>query len=119
MKRSAAAMVIVLMITGCATRGSNYAPLIDTQGHQQDQIAADTAACQAYATQRMDAASGAVAGAVIGALLGAVLMPRGYRNAGAGYGAAFGAASGAGAANDTQETIIKRCMAGRGYNVLN
>ena len=43
----------------------------------------------------------------------------GYRNEPAGYGATVGAISGGAQANETQEVIIKRCLAGRGYNVLN
>ena len=46
-------------------------------------------------------------------------MPRGYRNFGAGQGAAVGAIAGDAQANDTQGNIVKRCMAGRVYNVLN
>jgi outer membrane lipoprotein SlyB len=119
MKRLAVAALVVLTMAGCATRGANYQPLIDTKGRDQAQLAQDTSECQVFAKQRMDAASGAVAGAVLGAVIGALLMPHGFRNQGAGYGALFGGASGAGSANDTQETIVKRCLAGRGYSVLN
>lgn len=119
MKKLITFFVASLLLSGCATRGANYTPLVDTKGHDGAQLANDTAECQAFATQRMDAASGAVAGAVVGALIGAFLMPRGYRNYGAGQGAIAGAAGGALGANDTQETIVKRCLSGRGYSVLN
>lgn len=104
---------------GCATRGAGYVPLVDMQGKTTEAFNKDIVECQGYAKQRADAATGAVAGAVAGALLGAFLAPRGYKNHIAGKGAGLGALSGAGAANETQESITKRCLAGRGYNVLN
>ena len=112
-------IVSIAMLAGCATSGANYVPLVDMKGKDQQAFNADVIECQAYARQRMDAASGAAAGAVAGALLGALIAPRGYRNLVAGHTAIGGAAGGALAANETQETITKRCLAGRGYNVLN
>ena len=125
--RLIAAAVAAALFTACATRGANYVPLVDTRGTDAARLATDTAECQAYARQAMDAAEGAVAGAiagaVVGALLGAALAGHGYRNEWAAYGAAYGAAgggeSGAVQANDTQESMTKRCLAGRGYSVLN
>lgn len=119
MKKIALIALICTVATGCATRGAGYVPLVDMQGQTHVRFQMDLRDCQAYATQRMDAAQGAVAGALLGAILGAAIAPRGYRNNVAGHGAAVGALGGAGAATDNQETIIKRCLAGRGYNVLN
>ena len=113
------ALIAVAMINGCATSGANYVPLVDTKGHEPSAVTQDTVECQQYAKRALDAAAGAVAGAVAGAIFMAILMPRGFRNYGAGQGAAVGAVAGGVHANDTQETIVKRCMAGRGYNVLN
>jgi hypothetical protein len=89
------------------------------KGLDEAKFAQNTAECQAYAKQRMDAASGAVAMAIFGAIIGAALAPRGYRSEMAGYGGVLGGLSGASAATDNQETITKRCLAGRGYSVLN
>ena len=114
----AAAMAIALMV-GCATRGANYVPLVDMKNRDPVMFNQDVTECQQYAKQRLDAAGGAVAGAIIGALIGTALSPRGYRNEMAGYGATAGAISGGAQANESQEVIIKRCLAGRGYNVLN
>lgn len=119
MKKLAIVALIAVMTAGCATRGANYTPLVDMKGRDWAQFSQDTGECQIYARQRMDAAGGAAVGAVAMALLGAALAPRGYRNNVAGYGAVVGGLSGAAAANETQEVIIKRCLAGRGYNVLN
>ena len=90
-----------------------------TKGKDAALLNQDLAECQQFAKQRADAASGAVAGALVGALIGAVLAPRGYRNSTAGYGAGAGALGGGVSANQTQESIVKRCLAGRGYSVLN
>ena len=119
MNRTATSLVCLFILSGCATRGANYVPLVDMKGKDQQAFNTDVVECQSYAKQRIDAAQGAVAGAVVGALLGALIAPRGYRNNVAGQTAVAGAAGGAVGANDTQETITKRCLAGRGYNVLN
>ena len=121
MKRITTIIIVALALSACATapRGAAYVPLVDMAGKNPDQFARDVAECQVYAQQRMDAAQGAMIGAVAGALLGAFLAPRGYRNEVAGHAAVLGAAGGAIEATDTQESITKRCLAGRGWNVLN
>lgn len=119
MKKLITITFAVCLLAGCATRGDGYVPLVDMQGQSQDRFDTSLSQCQAYAKQRMGAAGGAVVGAVLGALIGAVLMPKGYQNYGAGQGAIAGGLGGAASTNDTQETIVKRCLAGRGFNVLN
>lgn len=112
--------LLVLALAGCAsTRGANYTPLIDTKGVDTNAMAGDLTDCQGFARDRINSRQRAIAGAIVGALLGAAIAPRGYRNDTAGYGAAFGAAGAGGQAVETQEVIIQRCMAGRGYIVLN
>ena len=108
-----------ILLTGCATRGANYVPVVDTQYRDVSRLAIDTSECQQFSNQRADAATGAVVGVLFGALLGAALMPRGYESYGARQGAIAGGVGGAYQANETQETIIKRCLSGRGYSVLN
>lgn len=104
--------------------GAHYVPVVDLRpGQSPEQANADLATCQQYATQRMDALQGAaqaaVAGAIFGAILGAAAGGNGRFNSRmAGVGAVSAGASGAGSAETTQRGIIIRCMAGRGYNVL-
>lgn len=117
--RTIACLVIATLLAGCATRGANYAPLVDTKGKDQATYANDLSECQQFARQRADAAHGAVAGAVVAGLLGAFLAPRGYRNELAVRAAGIGALGGAAQAGDTQENIIRACLAGRGHSVLN
>ena len=118
MKLAIAIVLCLSLITGCATRGAAYVPIVDLKGKNQAEFYQDVQECQVYAKQTVDAAQGAVAGAVAGALIGALLAPRGYRNNVAGRTAVLGAAGGAASATENQETITKRCLAGRGYNVL-
>jgi outer membrane lipoprotein SlyB len=118
--RTVCMLVTTGLIAGCATaRGAGYVPLVDMKGKDEGAFSTDTRECQGYAKQRMDAAQGAAVGAVAGALLGALLAPRGYRGYVASRTAGAGAIAGGVEANDTQESITKRCLSGRGYNVLN
>jgi len=118
MKMYAVALAVALAVSGCATRGSNYRPTVDTRGVLPSRLDSDTSECQQYAAQTAGAGEGAAAGAVIGGLLMALLAPKGYRNDWALSGAAVGAAGGAVGANESQETVIRRCLTGRGYSVL-
>lgn len=122
MKAITTFVVITATLAGCAAPGpgpQDYRPIIDTQGLDHEKYSADLAECQQFARQSMDAATGAIAGALAGALLGAAIMPRGYRDEMARSGAILGGVSGGAQAFDSQTSIIKRCVAGRGYKVLN
>jgi hypothetical protein len=84
----------------------------------------DLAECQNYAKEASGmggtAAKGAGAGAVVGGLLG--LVTGGNRTdilQAAGAGAVIGAAGGAYQGNESQEAVVKKCLVGRGYKVLN
>lgn len=112
------AIAVSASLLGCATRGANYMPLVDLDGKDINKYTKDVADCQVYARQKADAASGAAAGALIFAVLGAVVAAKGYRNEVAGRTALLGAAYGAGEAVQSQEEVTKRCMSGRGWNVL-
>lgn len=108
-----------ILITGCASMGANYKPVIDLQNADSIKYQEDLGDCQKLAKERMNAADGAIIGSIAGALLGALLAPRGYRNYVAAHGAVAGGAAGAVGANETQESIVKRCLIYRGYRVLN
>lgn len=99
--------------------GTSYRPVVDLQSRSPELYEKDLGECQALARQRDDAARNAMAGAIAGALLGAIIAPRDYRQNLANRGALLGGLGAAGQAVETQETIIKRCLSGRGYSVLN
>lgn len=110
---------IAVLTVGCATRGSTFTPLVDMKGRDWAVFSQDTGECQIYARQQPGATEGAIGGALAGALIGAALAPHGYRSNVAGYGAVAGGLGGAAGTNQSQENIIRRCLAGRGYSVLN
>lgn len=123
MKTIIIATLIAATLSACATRGANYVPLVDHHLElgppDYGKFNRDVSDCQQYAKQRIDAASGAAVGAIAGAMFMALLAPKNSGNQWARDGAIIGGASGAVAANETQESITKKCLAGRGYNVLN
>lgn len=119
-----------VVLAGCAAPaghrgyGSSWEPVVDVRAHQQAQYHSDLADCQAHATKVMAAheaaIGGAVAGAVFGALLGAAAGGNSKFNTRmAGVGALGAGVSAAAAAEGGQRGIISRCLAGRGYSVLN
>lgn len=121
--RSVGVAVLLSVLAGCANTGANYRPIVDTKGiGDMTRYESDLRECQLFATQTAGAGEGAMAGALAGAALGALLAAaagsRYSRNQHAGVGAVAGAAAGAGQGETDQRTIIRRCMAGRGYNVL-
>lgn len=118
------AVALAFALAGCATHntGANYRPVIDRKGVDHARLDADLQECQHYATEVASAAEQAAAGAVAGALFGAVLAAAAgssySRNQHAAVGGVTGAAAGAVSGEKDQRNIIRRCMNGRGYNVL-
>ncbi|MDB5946734.1 MAG: hypothetical protein JWQ33_1760 [Ramlibacter sp.] len=125
MKKIAASALALTVLAGCAGPGygTQWQPVVDLKPGQT-QYYSDLGDCQRLSSQGMSAgqsaAAGAVAGAVFGALLGAAAGGNSRFNGQmAGVGALTGGASAAGAAEGGQRGIISRCLAGRGYSVLN
>lgn len=113
---------VIAIIVGCA--GANVRPLVDMKGVNESTFENDLKDCQAYAQQQSGmgetAAKGAGAGAVVGGLLG--LVTGGNKTGiiqAAGAGAVIGGAGGAFSGNQSQEAVVKKCLSGRGYKVLN
>lgn len=121
-KLLALSSLVVAVTVGCA--GANVRPLVDMKGVNEATYENDLKDCQNYAQQQSGmgetAAKGAGAGAVVGGLLGLVTGGNGSGIAqAAGAGAVIGAAGGAFSGNQAQEAVVKRCLSGRGYRVLN
>jgi len=117
---------IVLFSSGCANGYGGYgAPkqiIIDTQGVNMDAYYQDLADCENYARQidvGAETTEGVVEGAVVGGVLGAVLGNHKTAEKSAGAGAVLGGVKGNKRARYEQERIVRRCLGGRGYNVLN
>jgi hypothetical protein len=122
MKTLALSLIAFAILTACA--GADVKPIIDTKGVDQAKYDQDLIDCQNFAKQQSGAgetgAKGAGAGAIVGGLLGLVVggNATGIAQA-AGAGAVIGGAGGAYKGNESQEAVVKRCLSGRGYKVLN
>ena len=106
---------LCLSLTACA---STYRPIVDTKvspaGYEQDLVD-----CRNYAGSDSRAGVGAIIGGIFGATFGILaLAGTDKANAARNIGMAVGAISGGLGAMQGQRDIIARCMAGRGYSVL-
>ena len=117
--RTAAIGLSALLLAACA---STDRVIVDKQNVDEAQYQQDLSDCRAIADQvgtGRDAAGGAVGGALIGGVLGAIFGNSGTAGRMAGGGAVVGAAGKAGDAQQEKEQVLKNCMRGRGYRVLN
>jgi hypothetical protein len=108
--------ICVALVAGCAAHPD---PIIDTKGVNMAAYQRDLAECQSYAGQVQVAAGvakGSAAGAAYGAAIGAI---RGDIGEAAGVGAVSGGAWSGLEADREKQQIVKRCLRGRGYRVLN
>jgi len=116
--------LITVTLIGCASIEDLTAnnPIIDTLGVNLTQYNHDLADCQQYANEvdiAQKAAVGAASGAAVGGVFGAVLGNSDTVQRGAGVGAIGGGTRGIRQGIRERERIIKRCLIGRGYRVLN
>jgi hypothetical protein len=116
----------VLFTSGCANGYGGYgAPkqiIIDTQGVDMSGYHQDLADCENYARQidvGAETRESVVEGAVVGGVIGAVLGNHETAERSAGAGAVLGGVKGNKRARYEQERIVRRCLRGRGYKVLN
>ena len=129
MNKKATIAICAALVVGCAApQPQGHRTLVDTYapGFSHEQYRADIDQCNSLSAQRpvgASAADGAMGGLLVGALFGALVgSAYGDTGYGAAYGAALGTTSGAvqGAASgvETQRSIVRECMRGRGYRVL-
>lgn len=133
MKRLLGAILLAALCGGCATTvrqapSTNYS-LIDPKGVDMGRYDQDYRDCAELANQTdvadrtaSNAAAGAVVGAAFGAIIGAIFCGRYCAQQGAAWGAGTGvvqgAVSGNGSAVNEQQGALRRCLIGRGYNVI-
>jgi hypothetical protein len=112
--------VVVLATAACTTTDEI---IIDRKGVDMARYAVDKAECEAYAEEVRTgekAARGAASGAVLGGAVGAITGgSRDSAARGAGVGAVGGGARGASEGQREEVAVVKRCLRGRGYKVLN
>jgi len=128
---------ILLLAIPMSALAQNNTPnvIVDMEGVDQAQYNVDLQACQGAGTQvqaqqaEREAVVGTAArGAAVGAAAGAISGNSGSQGAKSGAGIGVVAASSRNARNrreakketrGEQEMVVKNCMRGRGYNVLN
>lgn len=118
-------LFLVLVVSSCSnqsTRGNSGGIIIDTKGVNIQQYHQDLAECNSYATQvpvAGSAAKTAAGGAVLGGVVGAIVGNSSTVKKGAGVGAVTGAVKGTSSGYREREKVVKNCLRGRGYRVLN
>lgn len=108
--------IFAVAATGCAAHPE---PIVDTKGVNPDVLAQDWDECEVYTDEIIVAkgvAKGTAAGAAVGAVGGTI---NGDVNRGAANGALYGGTRSALDADRAKQRVFKRCLAGRGYRVLN
>jgi hypothetical protein len=97
--------------------------IIDRQGVDMARYAADKAECEVYAEEVRTGAKavrGGASGAVVGGAIGGISGDSSEAAArGAGVGAVAGAARGIAEGERDKVRVVKQCLRGRGYRVLN
>lgn len=114
-------LLIPLLITlfACTTTDEI---IIDRKGVDMNQYYADLEECRSYGTEVRTAEKGtrgAVSGAVVGGAVGAIADGSEGAARGAGIGAVTGGARGISEGESEEVEVVKRCLSGRGYRVLN
>ena len=112
------AAALALASTGCA----RDRVIVDTQGTNMARYERDLAECEAYTEQvstTAKAAKGAGFGAAIGAALGAIFGNSRSVAQSAGAGGVVGGARGAVQGEQEKDQVLRNCLRGRGYRVLN
>ena len=107
----------LLVLAACS---SAPGPIVDTKGVNMTRYHEDLADCEGYADQvRIESgvARGAAAGGAVGAATGAILGESVGEYGG--VGAVAGATKSASRGDQEKSQVVKRCMRGRGYKVLN
>jgi outer membrane lipoprotein SlyB len=101
---------------------SSQRMIVDTQGVDMSRYNEDLRDCQGYAEQvpvGEEVAKGAARGGIIWGAIGAIFGNSKSAARSAGAGAVTGGAAGGAKAEREQDQVVKNCMRGRGYKVLN
>jgi outer membrane lipoprotein SlyB len=113
------ATLVLLVATACTTTDEI---IIDTKGVNMASYDTDLAECREYSDQVAvgeKAAKGAASGAVVGGAIGAIVGNSSDAARGAGVGAVTGGAKGVSRGEQDKVRVVKNCLRGRGYRVLN
>ncbi len=112
-------LVILLTLNACVHK---QRIIVDTKNINMDQYQTDLKECQQYAQQvhtGKDITKGVVGGALIGGLIGAAVGNSDTAKKAAGAGAVSRGAKKGSKATAEKSKVVKNCLRGRGYQVLN
>lgn len=112
-------VLLPLVLAACTTTDE---VIIDRKGVNPAAYEQDLAECREYSDEVKTgekAAKGAASGAVVGGLIGAAVGNSRDAQRGAGAGAVTGGARGVAEGERDQQQVVKNCLRGRGYRVLN
>ena len=117
-------ILIVILLSGCVSNDGlpNARVITDLGGVDMNKYHKDLYECRQYASQidvGEDALAGLVAGALVGAVLGSAVGDRDTAKKGAKIGAVAGMSGEASDSAMEQDIVIRNCLIGRGYKVLN
>lgn len=116
MKYIVVTLIAVTTLAGCA----RHRPIVDTKNTDMASYKQDLYECEQYAKQVDNkTAKGALGGAVMGAAIGAVIGNKHTAEKGAAIGAIRGGAKGSRMTRAEKAKVVKNCLRGRGYKVLN
>ncbi len=113
-------LVLALPVLAACTTTDEI--IIDKKGVNMAAYEADLAECREYSQgvkTGEKGARGAASGAVIGGAVGAIFNGADGAARGAGAGAVTGGARGVSEGERDEVQVVKRCLRGRGYKVLN
>lgn len=119
MYRTVALITTIALLTACTTTREI---IIDQKGVNMTAYEQDLQECREY-SQAVNTgekgARGAASSAVVGGVVGAIFDGPAGAARGAGVGAVTGGARGVGEGEREEVQVVKRCLRGRGYKVLN
>ncbi|MEE4146468.1 MAG: glycine zipper family protein [Halieaceae bacterium] len=116
MKHYMTLVAVAAVLSACTTTDEI---IIDKKGVDIARYEQDLAECRAYSEEVRTGekvVKGAASGAVVGGLIGAITGDAGKA---AGVGAVGGGARGASEGTQDEVRVVKQCLRGRGYRVLN
>lgn len=113
-------ILLPLTVLALAACSGTTGPIVDTKGVDMTRYQQDLAECETYAGQVSTGTAvgkGAAGGAAVGAAIGAIAG--GSAGKGAGIGAVTGGAESARISDREKADVVRNCLRGRGYRVLN
>ena len=115
----------LLVMSGCISHPKTQSTdgiIIDNKGVDMPTYYQDLHECRNFAAQINvggPVVEKTITGALIGGAVGAITGDSGTAKRAAGAGGLFGAVKGSGQVSSEKQKILKNCLKGRGYRVLN